>query len=207
MGEVNEVTYVKDDEQEAVVEAHVGKSEEDLILTKETVEDLEKKALLEDQQEQVKKEEPVGEPVESKTKKKTTRKRKTKASTGEAKKTTTKKVTKQGERTVTASIGTKKDTEKKKHGTESSPLILREKLTAKEFAEGNYSEVGISFGLTLNMGNYESVRFDIHQKDFCKPEDRAEMRRLLCAEVTNYTYKSAVDIKNWLRSKWKEMGY
>lgn len=111
-------------------------------------------------------------------------------------------ITKQGQVTVTASTGTKKDSEANKDGSQANPVLEKEYvLPPRRFQETNYSKVGLTIGLTKSLGNFEFLRVDVYAEDFCEPEKKTETWDALHDLAGEYCYRVATNIESYISEK------
>lgn len=111
-------------------------------------------------------------------------------------------VTVQGKVTETASVGTKREAEANKAGSQADPVVERHQdLPPRRFQDTNYSKVTVTFGLTLSLGNFEFARIDVSAEDFCAPEKKKETWDELAKIATEYVFDRATDVKKYITEK------
>ena len=111
-------------------------------------------------------------------------------------------VTKQGSITQTVSAGSKKDTVANKTGSQADPDVSKDySLPPRRFQDTNYSKVGVTFGLTKSLGNFEFARIDVSAEDFCDPSKKKETWDELSKLASEYAFKAAADVDAYLTDK------
>lgn len=108
----------------------------------------------------------------------------------------------QGKVIVTASAGTKKDGEANKPGSPGDPKVEREvPLPQRRFPNGEFSKVGLTFGLTKSLGNFEFARIDVYVEDFCAPDKKVETLDEINKIASDYTFRISKDIEQYVADK------
>lgn len=113
----------------------------------------------------------------------------------------------QGQVSVSVSSGTKKDSQANKENSSAVPLVTRTPLEPKQFRDGQYSKVGVNFGLTMSLGNFEFAKIDVSCEDFCAPDEKKETWQALSKEATNYLFSAAKNVKSYLNEKRDGLGF
>lgn len=87
-----------------------------------------------------------------------------------------------GEITTTVSVGASSVTTGE--GSPSEPDISKEKLPVRELPSHAYSKVGLNYGITRSIGNYEFIRIDVNAEDYCLPDEKQNCWDILDTEVS-----------------------
>lgn len=114
----------------------------------------------------------------------------------------TEEVNVQGKVIVTTSQGTKKEAEANVAGSQADPVVQNERdLPVRRFGEADYSKVGLTFGLTKSLGNFEFARIDVTIEDFCAVDKKVEALDQIKKLASEYVYKEAQAIDAYKAEK------
>lgn len=114
----------------------------------------------------------------------------------------TEEVNVQGKVIVTTSQGTKKEAEANVAGSNADPVVQIERdLPVRRFGEADYSKVGLTFGLTKSLGNFEFARIDVSIEDFCAVDKKVETLDQIKKLTSEYVYKEAQAIDAYKAEK------
>ena len=109
-------------------------------------------------------------------------------------------VEKQGSVTATMSAGTKKDSTANVEGSQAHPQMQKDMLPPRE-VPALYSKVGLTFGITKSLGNFEFLRVDVTAEDFCAPDKKQETLDALNVVTSDYAVRSIQQGMEYLKNK------
>lgn len=105
-----------------------------------------------------------------------------------------------------ASVGNKDEARDGKPGSESHPVVDVEHGPDREVDLRDHCLVGVSFGLTRSMGNYEFARIDVRVEDWCprsEKDAKYEELRSFCSTKVNMV---SAQITGYVNAKLKASG-
>lgn len=108
--------------------------------------------------------------------------------------------TKTGSVTTTVSAGSKKDTQANVEGSQANPATSKDMLPTKELPV-NHSKVGLTFGITKSLGNFEFLRVDVTAEDFCEPDKKVETLDALNRVTSEYAVRAVQEGMEYLKQK------
>ena len=108
---------------------------------------------------------------------------------------------KTGSVSTTVSAGSKKDSAANIEGSQANPITEKSPLPSREFSGNNYSKVGLTFGITKSLGNFEFLRIDVVAEDFCAPDKKVETLDAINAVATEYAVKAVQQGLEYLKQK------
>jgi hypothetical protein len=108
---------------------------------------------------------------------------------------------KTGSVTTTVSAGSKKDTQANVEGSQGNPHVEKDNLPSKEFVGNNYSKVGLTFGITKSLGNFEFLRIDVVAEDFCEPSKKVEALDEINKLASDYAVRAVQQGLEYLKQK------
>lgn len=108
--------------------------------------------------------------------------------------------TKQGSVTTTVSAGSKKDSTANVEGSQAHPNMQKDMLPPRE-VPAVHSKVGLTFGITKSLGNFEFLRIDVTAEDFCAPEKKVETLDAINVVISDYAVRALQQGMEYLKNK------